>query len=177
MRPGPATFYLKHVLLPHGPHLFLPSGRQSRASWRDALPSMNSTPGFFDDYLTLHNRQRILLQIGFVDRELGRLFDRLRRLRLYDKAMIVVTADHGISSEVGRESRRKTDRRNVDEVAPVPLFIKAPRQPRGRTDDCIRAHHRHRANDGRPARRPHALPRRWPLRRARARCAGGAASG
>ena len=136
VRPGPATFYFKHVLLPHGPHLFLPSGRQSRAAWRDALPSMNSTPGFFDDYLTLHNRQRILLQIGFVDRELGRLFKRLRRQKLYDKAMIVVTADHGISSEVGRESRRKTDSRNVDEVAPVPLFIKAPRQPRGRTDDA-----------------------------------------
>ena len=134
VRKGPATFYLKHVLLPHGPYLFLPSGRQSRATWRDPLPSMNSVPGFFDDYLTLHNQQRRLLQIGFVDRELGILFDRLRKQKLYDKAMIVVTADHGISSEVGRRSRRSTDRRNVDEVAPVPLFIKAPRQARGRTD-------------------------------------------
>jgi hypothetical protein len=95
---------------------------------------MNSLPGFFDDYLTLHNQQRLLLQIGFVDRELGLLFDRLRRRRLYDKSMIVVTSDHGISSEVGTESRRATDRNNVDEVAPVPLFIKAPRQARGRTD-------------------------------------------
>ena len=134
VRRGPATFYLKHVLLPHGPYLFLPSGKQSRASWRDPLPSMNSIPGFFDDYLTQHNQQRLLLQIGFMDHELGLLFDRLRRLKLYDKAMIVVTADHGISSEVGRNSRRATDRRNVDEVAPVPLFIKAPRQARGRTD-------------------------------------------
>jgi len=134
VRPGPATFYFKHVLLPHGPYLFLPSGRQSRASWRDPLPSMNSIPGFFDDYLTLHNQQRLLLQMGFVDHELGLLFKRLRRQKLYDKSMIVVTADHGISSEVGRRSRRTTNRRNADEVAPVPLFIKAPRQARGRTD-------------------------------------------
>ncbi|MEK6228284.1 MAG: sulfatase-like hydrolase/transferase [Actinomycetota bacterium] len=134
VRRGPATFYFKHVLLPHGPYLFLPSGRQSRASWRDPLPGMNSLPGFFDDYLTLHNRQRLLLQIGFVDHELGLLFDRLRRQKLYDKAMIVVTADHGISSEVGADSRRTINRRNADEVAPVPLFIKAPRQARGRTD-------------------------------------------
>ena len=27
VRPGPATFYLKHVLLPHGPYLFLPVGQ------------------------------------------------------------------------------------------------------------------------------------------------------
>ncbi len=135
VREGPATFYFKHVLLPHGPYLFLPSGKQSRTSWRDPLPSMNSIPGFFDDYLTLHNQQRQLLQIGFADRELGRLFDRLRRKRLYDRTMIVVTADHGISSEVGAKSRRATDRGNADEVAPVPLFIKAPRQARGRTDD------------------------------------------
>jgi len=135
VRPGPATFYFKHVLLPHGPYMFLPSGRQSRAGWRDPLPSMNSIPGFFDDYLTLHNQQRMLLQIGFVDRELGRLFERLRRLDMYDRSMIVVTSDHGLSSEVGRDSRRSTDRRNADEIAPVPLFIKAPRQGGGRTDD------------------------------------------
>jgi len=134
VRPGPATFYLKHVLLPHGPYMFLPSGKQSRAGWRDPLPSMNSIPGFFDDYLTLHNQQRLLLQIGFMDHELGLLFDRLRRQKLYDKSMIVVTADHGISSEVGSKSRRTTNRGNADEVAPVPLFIKAPRQARGRTD-------------------------------------------
>ena len=127
------TFWLGHILLPHGPYMFLPSGRQTRARWPDPLPGMNSTPGFYSRYLALHAQQRLQLQIGFVDRELGRLFARMRREGTFDRSLIVVTADHGISSESGVASRRSTDMRNIDELAPVPLFVKAPRQRRGRT--------------------------------------------
>ena len=126
------TFWLGHVLLPHGPYMFLPSGRQTRPDWPDPIPGMNSTPGFYSDYLALHAQQRLQLQIGFVDRELGRLFARMRREGTFDRSLIVVTADHGISSESGVDSRRATDMRNIDELAPVPLFVKAPRQRRGR---------------------------------------------
>jgi hypothetical protein len=127
------TFWLGHILLPHGPYMFLPSGRQTRARWPDPLPGMNSTPGFYSRYLALHAQQRLQLQIGFVDRELGRLFARMRREGTFDRSLIVVTADHGISSKSGVASRRSTDMRNIDELAPVPLFVKAPRQRRGRT--------------------------------------------
>ncbi len=130
---GEPTFWLGHILLPHGPYMFLPSGRQTRASWADPIPGMNSTPGFYSDYLALHAQQRLQLQIGFVDRALGRLFARMRREGTFDESLIVVTADHGISSEWGVASRRSTDMRNIDELAPVPLFVKAPRQRRGRT--------------------------------------------
>jgi hypothetical protein len=126
------TFWLGHVLLPHGPYMFLPSGKQTRPDWQDPIPGMNSTPGFYSDYLALHAQQRLQLQIGFVDRELGRLFARMRRQGTFDKSLIVVTADHGISSESGVPSRRDTDMRNIDELAPVPLFVKAPRQQHGR---------------------------------------------
>jgi len=127
-----ATFWLGHMLLPHGPYLFLPSGKQVRAGWKDPIPGMNSTPGFYAPYLALHAQQRLQLQIGFVDRQLGRLIARLRRDGMFDRSLIVVTADHGISSESGVESRRNTDMSNIDEIAPVPLFVKAPRQRRGR---------------------------------------------
>lgn len=127
------TLWVGHVLLPHGPYMFLPSGRQTRASWPDPIPGMNSTPGFHSDYLALHAQQRLQLQIGFVDRELGRLLARMRREGTFDRSLIVVTADHGISSESGVASRRSTSIRNIDELAPVPLFVKAPRQRRGRT--------------------------------------------
>ena len=130
---GEPTFWVGHILLPHGPYMFLPSGRQTRASWADPIPGMNSTPGFYSDYLALHAQQRLQLQLGFVDRELGRLFARMRREGTYDRSLIVVTADHGISSESGVATRRSTDMRNIDELAPVPLFVKAPRQRRGRT--------------------------------------------
>ena len=39
----------------------------------------------------------------------------------------------GFSFEVGVKDRRTVTRSNVDEVSPVPLFIKAPGQRRGRT--------------------------------------------
>jgi hypothetical protein len=127
------TFWMGHILLPHGPYVFLPSGKQTRADWKDPIPGMNSTPGFYSDYGALHAQQRLQLQIGFLDRELGRLFARMRRQGIFDKALIVATADHGISSESGVPSRRDTDMRNIDELAPVPLFVKLPRQRRGRT--------------------------------------------
>ncbi|HYJ00363.1 MAG TPA: sulfatase-like hydrolase/transferase [Thermoleophilaceae bacterium] len=126
------TFWLAHVLLPHGPYLYLPSGKEMRPNWQDPVPGMNSTPGFYSDYLALHAQQRLQLQIGFVDRELGRLLRRMRREGTFDRSLIVVTADHGISSESGVESRRATDMRNIDELAPVPLFVKAPGQRRAR---------------------------------------------
>jgi hypothetical protein len=126
------TFWLAHILLPHGPYMFLPSGNQTRPDWQDPIPGMNSTPGFYSSYQALHAQQRLQLQIGFVDRELGRLLARMRREGTFDKSLIVVTADHGISSEHGVRTRRDTDMRNIDELAPVPLFVKAPRQKRGK---------------------------------------------
>ncbi len=126
------TFWVGHILLPHGPYMFLPSGNQTRAGWQDPIAGMNSTPGFYSDYQALHAQQRLQLQIGFLDRELGRLFARMKREGTFDKSLIVVTADHGISSESGVRSRRDTSMGNIDELAPVPLFVKAPRQKRGK---------------------------------------------
>lgn len=126
------TFWLGHILLPHGPYMFLPSGKQTRAGWQDPIAGMNSTPGFYSDYQALHAQQRLQLQLGFLDRELGRLFARMKREGTFDKTLIVVTADHGISSESGVPSRRDTNMGNIDELAPVPLFVKAPRQKSGK---------------------------------------------
>jgi Sulfatase len=93
---------------------------------------MNSPEGYHDRFLTQHNYQRYLLQLAFVDRELGRLFRRLIRLGMFDSTMIVLTADHGYAWEVGVKDRRRVNERNVEEIATVPLFIKAPGQRRGR---------------------------------------------
>jgi hypothetical protein len=131
--PGRPTLYVKHILLPHGPYLFLPSGKQTRLSFRDPLPGMNGPVGFGDPFLTEHNQQRLQLQIGFADHELGRLFARMRANGTFNKALIAVTADHGISFQVGVKDRRTVTPSNIDEVAPVPMFIKRPGQTRGST--------------------------------------------
>lgn len=128
------TLGVKHVLIPHGPYQYLPGGKQTRRSFRDPIPGMNSPPGFGDPFLTDHNQQRLLLQIGFADYELGKLFAKLRAAGILDKALIAVTADHGMAFEVGVKDRRTVTRSNIDEIGPVPLFIKAPGQRRGRTD-------------------------------------------
>jgi hypothetical protein len=130
-RPG---FWMKEYLIPHQPWIYLPSGKQMRPVVTDPLPAMAGPPGFYDDFLTDHNRQRQLLQIGFADREVGRLLRRLREQRMLDRALLVVTADHGYEWKVGVPMRRQVFRRNIDEIAPQPLFIKAPGQRRGRID-------------------------------------------
>ena len=131
------TFWMKHALLPHGPWVYLPSGRRTRPEGPELLPGMQTVPGFYDQYVTDHNEQRYLLQLGFVDRLLGRLVARLKSQGMYDDALIVVTADHGFAWQVGVPTRRSVTRSNVNELGPVPLFVKAPDQTRGRVNDSL----------------------------------------
>jgi hypothetical protein len=124
------AFYFKHLLLPHGPWIYLPSGRHIDP----AIGSLFSPDGFHDRGLTVHNEQRMILQLGYVDRQLGRLIRRMKRHGIYDRSLIALTADHGIAFDVGVSDRRQVSARNVDEVAPVPFFVKAPGQRRGRVN-------------------------------------------
>src|SRR5829696_8998590 len=132
-RPQP-TFYFHHALMPHEPWIYLPSGRQSRPAGNDPVEGINKLPGFDDPDLSVHNHLRHLLQVGYTDYLVGELLDRLRRTGLLRRALIIVTADHGYSFQVGVRSRRLLSERNVEEIAPVPFFVKAPGQTEGRVD-------------------------------------------
>ena len=135
IEPGKPTLWVKHLLLPHGPYIYLPSGARTRPAPRDLLPGMNSVPGFGDEFLTRHNEQRYLLQLGFADRLLGQLVRRLKQQGIYDDTLIVVTADHGIAFQVGVDTRRSVNASNVEELTPVPLLLKRPGHRRGRVSD------------------------------------------
>jgi Sulfatase len=135
-RPRP-TFYFHHALLPHEPWLYLPSGRQSRPAGPEPLRPVNEPPGWHDHGLTDHNHLRYLLQVGHTDRELGRMLRRLRRTGLFDRAVLIVTADHGYSFEVNARTRRQVTERNIAQIAPVPFFVKAPGQTEGHVDDSL----------------------------------------
>jgi hypothetical protein len=126
------TLYFLHILLPHSPWRFLPSGRQ----YGNALGIEGVAADVWSDdrWLVAHAYQRHLLQVGFVDHLLGKLLRRLRARRLYDRSLVVVTADHGISFRPG-DRRRGVTRTNVQDIASVPLFIKQPGQRRGRVVD------------------------------------------
>jgi hypothetical protein len=124
--------YFFHVLLPHIPWCYLPSGRKCIAessNWElldDAL---------IDDELYVEQcQQRHLLQLAFIDSQIGRLLDRLRKTGLFDRCLLVVTADHGISFKVG-EPRRAVTEANRPEIMSIPLFIKVPGQKSGAISD------------------------------------------
>ena len=134
-RPEP-TFYFQHSLMPHEPWIYLPDGRQVRPAGNDPI-ELNKLPGFDQAELSVHNHLRHLLQVCYTDHLVGELLDRLRRTGQLRRALIIVTADHGYSFQIGVRSRRLLSDRNVEEIAPVPFFVKAPGQTRGRVDRSL----------------------------------------
>ena len=72
-----------------------------------------------------------------MDGLVGDLTRRLREVNAYDKALIVITADHGASYREARSRREPEEGRNLSDILRVPLFIKLPGQRRGEVVDRI----------------------------------------
>lgn len=125
------ALHFLHLLIPHPPLTYLPDGR--RYSMDSALPGVAAGRLSEDEDAALEIERRHLLQVGFADRLLGRVLDRLEETDLYDRSVVVVLADHGASFEAGQR-RRHLDRNNGASLASVPLLIKAPYQAEGRID-------------------------------------------
>lgn len=128
------TLYYKHSLLPHVPFQYFPDGHRYRAQPHEVLPGLVDAPSWDNDYLLQQAYQRHLLQAGFADRLLGTLLRRLHEKRLYDRALIVVTADNG-ESFLHHASRHLATPATVEDIADTPLFIKRPFQHSGRISD------------------------------------------
>jgi hypothetical protein len=95
---------------------------------------LNGPPSFDDRWLLVQAYQRHILQAAFADRLLGHLITRLKQKGLYDRALVVVTADNG-EAFLHHADRHEATPENVHEIAATPLIIKAPGQRRGRLDD------------------------------------------
>ena len=121
----PRLHYL-HTLLPHVPWRFRPDG----STYADI-----DLPGYFsrwDEVLVKAHfgQQRHLLQLGLADRLLGEYLDRLEAIGDFDRATVIVAADHGISFVPGERSRGIGEA-NVGGIASVPLLYKEPGQRTG----------------------------------------------
>jgi len=77
--------------------------------------------------------QRYLLQLAYVDSLLGEMLDTLEAIGLMDSALLVVTADHGVSFRPC-DWRRLITSTNLQDLLPIPLFIKAPDQSAPKID-------------------------------------------
>ncbi|WP_435823520.1 sulfatase-like hydrolase/transferase [Micromonospora echinofusca] len=121
------TLHFLHLLMPHSPWAYLPSGARYDAP--EDLP--NDGAGWVE-----LARGRHLAQLGYTDRLIGQTLRTLRSTGLYDQALLVVTADHGVSFTPGAQGRGMDAIRTAPgEVAWVPTFVKAPGQRAGRVDD------------------------------------------
>jgi sulfatase-like protein len=130
----PTLFFL-HVQLPHVPWKYLPSGKRYGPVDLSLLPHGVVRDTWSDDeWETVQGFQRYLLQVGFTDKLLGKLIARLRAVNLYDRSVIVITADHGVSFRP-TDSRRPLTGSNYQDILPVPLFIKVPGQHKAVVSD------------------------------------------
>lgn len=121
------TLHFLHLLLPHSPWNYLPSGVRYEAPFE--------IPNDGDGWVSLAY-QRHLAQVEYTDRLLGQTLRTLEESGLYDDALLVVTADHGLSFTPGLQGRsRAAVERNPGEVLWVPTFVKEPGQRAGRVDD------------------------------------------
>lgn len=116
-----------HLMLPHPPWVYFPSGR---AAFAPNEPIVMGDGGradrWTDDEATvLAAWQRHILQARFVDSLVGQLIENLKAVGAWEDALVVVAADHGASFRRGGRRRERTNE-NAGEILPIPLFIKFP---------------------------------------------------
>jgi hypothetical protein len=131
------TLHFLHLLLPHTPYRFLPSGTE--------YSSPGSVAKTGDAYLESawwqHSmRTQYEPQLEYTDRIIGDFVQRLKSTGLWDKALVVVTADHGVNFTKDYARRQLVSKilkkqGNEQDLLWVPLFLKEPGQKQGKVDD------------------------------------------
>ncbi|MCU1499193.1 MAG: sulfatase [Acidimicrobiales bacterium] len=123
------------VGLPHEPWRMLPSGAVYNGPESPVGMKFFGWPlDSVGHDLALATRAQHLLQLQWTDRFLGAVLDRLAEIDRFEDAVVVVTADHGVSFKSGTPVRDiSVD--NTTEIAFPPLMIKAPGQDVGKVDD------------------------------------------
>lgn len=124
-----------HLLMPHTPWTYLPDGTR----YRNASPRL-PVDGPWWGRLAV---QRHTAQLAYTDALLGEVLATLRAQGRYDDALVVVTADHGVSltpgpagdSWIAGSRELGPGQLGAEELMWVPLFIKEPGQTEGRIDE------------------------------------------
>lgn len=129
-----------HFLYPHHPWDVTADGRLHGAPRPPGRDGVGWGP---DPFLVAQGWQRHLIQTQWADTMLGRVLDELEEMGIYENAMVVVVADHGITIRPGIEHQRTVTDATRGSIAFVPLFVKYPRDfeaaPTGGEVDDVRA--------------------------------------
>jgi arylsulfatase A-like enzyme len=124
-RQGLPTFLYVHTMDPHVPYEPPPP---FDTRWGPATTPEHPGVDPRTDYHEPLDRERLVGQydgeIAYGDREFGRLLDELRDLGLYERALLLFTADHG--EEFLDHGQWLHGRTLFDELIRVPLLLKLP---------------------------------------------------
>lgn len=126
----PRSLNFAHFQVPHNPYLFLPSGKRYETG---PVPRLSTKLGPRSKAPLGNVRltyQRLMLQVGYVDRVIGAVRRQALRQGRWKSMMLVVAGDHGQAYRRGRLFR-EVEHRNLGSVAFTPLFIKYPGTVRG----------------------------------------------
>lgn len=126
------TLHFAHVLLPHRPWMLAPDMRRSRALPTDKR-SNTIVDRVRDEY------QAHLLQYVATDNIIKNMLTTLKKSANWNRTMIIVTADHGITFEPGESKRKLVDPaepKTLEDLYRVPMFIKYPDQVQASVNDC-----------------------------------------
>lgn len=128
------NLWFGHFALPHFPWSYLPSGHAYaedagiRETW--GVQGLKLEDWVDDEVAVLHAHQQHMLQLGYTDKLVGELIDHLRSVDLFDRCLLIVVADHGVSFRAGMSGRLPTEK-NLADIMSVPLFVKLPGQKSG----------------------------------------------
>jgi hypothetical protein len=130
-------FSFLHILFPHLPWSYVPSGEGYSMDVKGlyGVPGVSMDEMWRGNFWTVNQGyQRHLLQVGYIDSLIGVLVQRLKETGVYDKALIIITSDHGVSF-TPNASRRQLQKQNMPEILFTPLIIKTPFQQKKIIDD------------------------------------------
>lgn len=127
---GPGTLSFGHIEVPHAPLRFLPSGQAYKPGPLLMPTDLTQNGWTTGEAAVAFAQSRHLLQTGYADRLVGHIMKKIRENGDFDDAMIILTADHGISFDPD-DLRRDVSPTNEGATVNPPLFIKYPGQQEG----------------------------------------------
>lgn len=126
------TIHFSHILLPHRPWRFATDGRIGKDMESDPRPS-NTVDRRRDSY------QSLLRQLVATDALLLDFLNEMEQSANWNRTMLVVTSDHGMTFVPGESFRDEVNPNKpetLEDIYRIPLFIKYPNQSSAVLNDC-----------------------------------------